>query len=89
MNKIQSNSHSSFYDTSNNINASETSNFTIYDNINPEVASLSCAPNPANISQNILCLATITDEIGLSTTLNTTIEFKTLKYLNQKENLNM
>jgi len=53
-------------DTSNNINNTERTNFTVRDVVAPNITVDGCRPNPANISQAVLCKANITDDVGVS-----------------------
>jgi hypothetical protein len=53
-------------DSSNNINNTIRTNFTIRDVVAPNVTIDGCTPNKGNISQSILCKANVTDDVSVS-----------------------
>jgi len=56
-------------DTSNNINNTEFVTITVNDVTVPVFNSLTCAPDPANISQVVTCTVNITDDVSVDTVL--------------------
>ncbi|MHA1865481.1 MAG: hypothetical protein ACTSWZ_03155, partial [Candidatus Heimdallarchaeaceae archaeon] len=56
-------------DTSNNLNTTETTNFTANDVTPPSIYVEGCIPDPANISNIVFCNATIIDETYISSVM--------------------
>jgi hypothetical protein len=56
-------------DTSNNLNNTLTTNFTVNDITKPSVTPTTCVPDPINTSEGIVCSATITDDVAISIVL--------------------
>jgi len=54
-------------DTSGNINASETSNFTVNDIVTPSINALNCYPASINLSNSVQCNSTVTDDLSVHT----------------------
>ncbi len=79
-------------DTSDNVNQTEVTNFTVVDVRKPEYANVVCNPNPGNISNAIECNATVTDNVALEsvtanvTLPNGTIEVQTVENLSSNFN---
>jgi len=53
-------------DSSNNRNTTERTNFTAVDADSLNVTTLGCRPASANLSQSVVCNATVTDDIAVS-----------------------
>ena len=53
-------------DSSNNINASETTSFTATSSVAPAITPLGCNVSVANLSESVQCNATVIDETGIS-----------------------
>ncbi|MBI4151216.1 hypothetical protein HY492_03755, partial [Candidatus Woesearchaeota archaeon] len=61
-------------DTSNNVNATGKSNFTVNDLVPPTMTNLACEPSGANLTNIVSCNATITDDFLIDTvTANVTL----------------
>jgi len=71
-------------DSSNNINNTETTTFTVQDVVDPTITPLVCTPNPAASAQSIICNVTVIDNIGVDTVTanvtfpNSTVEIQTV-----------
>ncbi|PIZ50896.1 hypothetical protein COY27_05430 [Candidatus Woesearchaeota archaeon CG_4_10_14_0_2_um_filter_33_13] len=53
-------------DSLNNLNDTETTNFTVSDAVSPTITILGCTPSSTTLGQSTQCVATITDDIILA-----------------------
>lgn len=44
-------------------------NFTVQDVVNPNITAIDCQPDPANISDSVLCIANVTDDVQVDTVI--------------------
>ncbi|MCK4997331.1 hypothetical protein KAS08_03425, partial [Candidatus Pacearchaeota archaeon] len=56
-------------DSSGNINSSVESNFSVSDVVAPVVLDLECNPSSLNLSQNVICNVSATDDVSIDTVL--------------------